>query len=224
MNSFTPADPVSPCSQFIIQPSPWGLTLDGPLGGEENMRRDMETFESQRNTQSFPAVRFYKWREPTVTYGRLQSRAGAEAFAAISGAKAVVQRPTGGGMVFHDTDLSFSIAWRRDHSTLPPCIKNVYRLFHEAIANELRSVGVEVSLHHVEKQRKSLPGACYQEFSQDDILWKGQKLVGGALRVTSWGRLYQGNLKVLPHLAANNGVETLINSLSTGVFLQPAFF
>lgn len=210
----------SPCDSIVLSPTPWELLLEGPLLGEDNMRGDVKIFELQRESDSVPVVRLYRWAEPTVSYGRLQSRDAAEAFAAISGAKVVVQRPTGGGMVFHDSDLSFSIAWRRDHPTLPPCIKNVYRLFHEAIANELRSLGMAVSLHQAEGPKRTPPGACYQEFSQDDILWENKKIVGGALRVTSWGRLYQGNIKVLPPISSLAPTERLVNALVTGVFLQ----
>jgi lipoate-protein ligase A len=210
---------MSPCERFSVKPSAWGLALEGPLSGEENMRRDWEAFEAQQDPRSVPAVRLYRWGEPTVSYGRLQSREAAEAFASGFGAR-VVQRPTGGGMVFHQSDLSFSIVWRRDHPALPPCIKNVYRLFHEAIANEFRSLGMEVSLHQTEGPRRTFPGACYQEFSQDDILWNGQKLVGGALRVTSWGRLYQGNLKILPSLASYQWTDRLVNAFAAGVFHQ----
>lgn len=185
------------------------------------MRRDRDALESQRDQQALPVVRLYRWAEPTLSYGRLQSKETAEAMATALGARAVVQRPTGGGMVFHESDLSFSVVWRRDHPGLPPCIKNVYRLFHEAIAGEFCEKGMDVSLHSSDGRRRSLPGACYQEFSQDDILWRGQKLVGGALRVTAWGRLYQGNLKMSNVQEKGNWEERIINAFASTVFLLP---
>lgn len=183
------------------------------------MRRDREALESQRGQGALPTMRLYRWAEPTLSYGRLQSNETAQAMARAVGARAVVQRPTGGGMVFHEADLSFSVVWRRDHSGLPPCIKNVYRLFHEAIASEFREKGMDVSLHPSDGLRRSLPGSCYQEFSQDDILWGGQKLVGGALRVTSWGRLYQGNLKMSPIRDNGSWDERIIHAFASKVFL-----
>ena len=208
------------CDHFTVRPTAWTLIEQGPLLGEENMRQDREALESQRDPGALPVVRLYRWSEPTLSYGRLQSKEAAQAMAAALGARAVVQRPTGGGMVFHDSDLSFSVVWRRDHPGLPPCVKNVYRLFHEAIAHEFRSQGMDVLLHQVEGPKRTLPGACYQDFSQDDILWKGQKLVGGALRVTSWGRLYQGNFKLSPLLGKGNWGMSLINAFKSKVFLQ----
>ncbi len=203
-------------------PTAWKLIVDGPLLGEENMRRDREALESQRDPSVIPLVRFYRWAEPTLSYGRLQTREAAQALSDVWGARAVIQRPTGGGMVLHDSDISFSIVWRRDHPTLPPCIKNVYRLFHEALATEFRALGMDVVLHQADGSRRTLPGACYQEFSQDDILCQGQKLVGGALRVTSWGRLYQGNVKLPRSLAPSVGTDLLANAISSHVFLHPS--
>ena len=208
------------CQTEVGSPIAWGLIVDGPLAGDENMRRDREALESQREHGSLPKLRLYRWVEPTLSFGRLQSRETAQAMATALGARAVVQRPTGGGMVFHDSDISFSIVWRRDQPGLPPCIKNMYRLFHEAIASEFRAQGMDVTLHQAEGAKRSPPGACYQEFSQDDIIWKGQKLVGGALRVTSWGRLYQGNLKISRLQEKENWGKSLINAFKSKVFLQ----
>lgn len=112
-----------PCQSIIESPTHWKLTREGPLSGELNMERDRDALEAQRDVNAVPAVRLYHWTQPTVSYGRLQSRESAEVFALARGGKALVQRPTGGGMVFHDTDLSLSVAWRRDHPTLPSCIK-----------------------------------------------------------------------------------------------------
>lgn len=209
------------CDVVTGLPTAWKLIQAGRLPGEENMRRDREALESQRDQRALPEVRLYRWAEPTLSYGRLQSKETAEAMATALGARAVVQRPTGGGMVFHESDLSFSVVWRRDQPGLPPCIKNVYRLFHEAIAGEFREKGMDVSLHPSDGLRRSLPGACYQEFSQDDILWRGQKLVGGALRVTSWGRLYQGNFKMPSLQDKENWEERIINAFASKVFLLP---
>lgn len=185
------------------------------------MRRDREALEFQRDPSVLPLVRFYRWAEPTLSYGRLQARDGAEALSSALGGRAVVQRPTGGGMVLHDLDISFSIVWRRDHPTLPPCIKSVYRLFHEALAIAFRAQGMQVLLHQAEGPKRTLPGACYQEFSQDDILYQGKKWVGGALRVTSWGRLYQGNFKPLASIPREDWERILIAAFETNVFFSP---
>lgn len=196
------------CEVEVGTPSPWNLALDGVLDGLENMRRDQEALDAQRDSAAVPCVRIYRWAQPTVSFGRLQSESVARSLGAHrAGGLNLVQRPTGGGVVFHETDISFSVAWRRDHPGLPPCIKNVYRLFHGSFANELRQVGINAGLHASPDPRPASPGACYSDYAADDVIVDGAKWIGGALRVTSWGRLYQGNLKAPPAVSATPNLD-----------------
>lgn len=183
------------CGSEIFKPSQWILRVDGPESGEENMRRDREALEAQRDVGAVAVVRFFQWTEPTVSYGRLQNRETAQALSRSLNARAVVQRPTGGGMVLHDKELSFSIAWRRDVLAFPKCFMHVYRSVHQVVADVLRARGFDVTLYQPDQRRGGVPGQCFVEPAEGDVIWMGQKVVGGALKVTSWGRLYQGDIR-----------------------------
>lgn len=180
------------CSLGFETPAPARLMVDGPLPGAENMAKDQALLDAAPNTAE-PVVRFFRWKEPTVSFGRTQKEDDARAFAASVGAKALVRRPTGGGMVWHDNDLSLSIAWRRGAAGFPACIKNVYRVVHEALAEALIAEGYAVSLYRPTPQR--LPGQCFVEPVEADVMWEGKKVIGGALRVAAGGRLYQGDIQ-----------------------------
>lgn len=166
--------------------------VDGPLTGAENMIKDQALLNAAPNAAE-PVVRFFRWGKRTVSFGRTQKEDDARAFAASVGGAEVVQRPTGGGMVLHDKDLSFSIAWRRGAAGFPACIKNVYRVVHEALAEALVAEGYAVSLYQPAPQR--LPGQCFVEPVEADVMWEGKKVIGGALRVAAGGRLYQGDIQ-----------------------------
>jgi lipoate-protein ligase A len=168
------------------------LIVDGPLPGRVNMDKDRALLEAVA-TATLPVVRLFRWSEPTVSHGRTQKEADARAFAETVGVRAVVQRPTGGGMVWHDQDLSFSIAWQRNAPGFPTCIKNVYRALHEALAGALRELGHDVTLYQPVPQK--VPGQCFVEPVEADVMWRGRKVVGGALRVAAGARLYQGTLQ-----------------------------
>ncbi|MGQ0645406.1 MAG: lipoate--protein ligase family protein [Elusimicrobiota bacterium] len=177
----------------------WRLREDGALSGGENMAADEVLLEEQKDPRAEPVLRFFRWARPTVSFGRLQrvdERAGAGAD--------VVRRPTGGGMVRHDADLSFSLAWRRDHPGFPKCLKDVYRSIHGAARVGLAELGIEAAFY-AGGTAADAAGICFDEPAADDLMWKGKKILGGALRVTSWGRLYQGNLlaKALSREAAD---------------------
>lgn len=212
----------TPCSASITTPTPWRLWVDGALSGEENMRRDQELLEGQRDPAAVPVVRFFRWAAPTVSFGRLQPRAGAESLAKAAGAGSAVQRPTGGGMVLHDRDLSFSIAWRRDLAGFPPCVKEVYRSFHGVVADLLCARGMDVAVHQPSKRLPIAPGVCFKEPADQDLLWCGEKVLGGALRVTRWGRLYQGDVRTeVLGLDPDELVQAITNGLAKKVFLTP---
>ncbi len=222
------------CQSGLAPPTAWRLLLQGPLSAQENMRRDEQALEGQKSPTALPAVRLYRWARPAVSFGRLQQREAAEAVAAARGTREIVRRPTGGGVVYHDEDLSFSVAWRRDPPVLPSCVKTVYRQFHQALAEELSVRGFPATLQPSEGSRRGAPGACYEEFSEGDVLSDGKKWVGGALKIASWGRLYQGNLK--PPAAAGgqpgksdgtaaredvDWITTVISAFETRVFGRP---
>lgn len=177
-------------------PVAWRLLVDGALSGRENMDADARSLEAQKSPDALPTLRFFLWARPTVSYGRLQDPAWAKSLA--SPGVETVRRPTGGGAVRHDKDLSFSLAWRRDHPALPKCLKDVYRTIHRTVAGALAKRGVITSFYVKASTGASAPGVCFVEPAEDDLMWNGRKILGGALRVTGWGRLYQGNLLTAP--------------------------
>lgn len=188
------------CAPAVAAPIAWRLRVDGPLSGAENMRVDEELLALQRTPGALPVLRFFLWWEPTVSYGRLQSPEKVlDRARPLGDTDKFVRRPTGGGLVRHDKDLSLSLAWRRDHSGFPRCLKDIYRALHETVRTALRELGVETALHIPKGRNGGGRGVCFAEPVEDDLLLGGRKVLGGALRVTGWGRLYQGT--ILPETA-----------------------
>lgn len=172
---------------------PWRLQIDGPRPGFENMEVDEALVAAQEDPSALPVLRFFRWSTPTLTFGRLQDHHDAANRTMLLGARAMARRPTGGGTVVHDKDLSFSLSWRRDHPFFPVCLKNIYRGIHETARGALHGLGVETSLHKP-AGRAAAGIMCFEEPVEDDLMWNGKKVLGGAMRVTARGRLYQGNL------------------------------
>ena len=141
-------------------------------------------------------LRFYRWSGPALTFGYSQPYALALAAArrrAIPAAE-VVRRATGGGIVFHDGDLTFSLCfpWTR---LSPPA--EIYAKIHGAAAAGLREMGVAAELWPARKQLGERPAQCFTGPEPCDVVdGRGRKMLGGALRRRSARGLYQGSLRV----------------------------
>jgi lipoate-protein ligase A len=200
------------CISALSLPTPWRLQVDGPLPGTRNMKIDEALLRSQQDPFALPVLRLFQWKRPTVSYGRLQPPPPARVES--------VCRPTGGGWVHHGTDLSLSLAWRRHDPRFPPCLKTIYRTIHETVQNALSNKKIETELC---LSPGTSTGSCFQNPVENDLLWQGKKILGGALRVTFWGRLYQGNLLWEEMgLRLEETVPCLIEAFTKTFFRYPA--
>jgi len=187
----------SHCSPRNTKSIPWRLRIDGALSGEENMAIDSDLLDGQKYPRALPTLRFFQWKEPTISYGRLQDAATVQKLMVREGwptTTPLVQRPTGGGAVYHKGDLSFSLAWSRHHPAFPKCLREIYRFIHETFQTAFGQNNLSVKKAAGGNNQIPGEGICFQEPQRDDLLVNGKKVLGGALRVTSGASLYQGNL------------------------------
>ncbi len=140
-----------------------------------------------------PVLRTYAWDRPSVSIGYFQ--VFPENF------PNVVRRPTGGALVVHDADLTFTVTlppshpWRRLGSV------ERYALIHERVARVFERRGVSSSLamkgsnETTTLKRHRDPSLCFAQHSRYDVIVHGVKVAGGAQRVTREGLLHQGSIQ-----------------------------
>src|SRR5207237_9146703 len=104
-----------------------------------NMAIDEAILESA--TQ--PAIRFYRWERPALSFGYFGQFADVEGRAS---ARDAVRRWTGGGIVFHGEDLTYSIVIPRTDAALGESSMSIYRKSHEAICRALAGCGQAADL------------------------------------------------------------------------------
>jgi len=157
-----------------------------PRSGPFNMAID-EVLLS--NAQS-AILRFYRWSAPSVSFGYFVRFA--EAYA-IAGNRAIVRRWTGGGIVPHDQDLTYSImiGVTDDAFALPS--KIIYQRVHSALGNALREIGIVSAL--VETETSKTSDACFANPVVSDVMEGGRKIAGAAQRKTRGGLLHQGSIQ-----------------------------
>ncbi len=142
-------------------------------------------------------LRFYRWEGVGATFGYAQRIREVEQALPPALAGRATRRPTGGGIVLHGDDLTFSCVFP-DGGTWRPLA--IYRRLHAAVLAGLRTAGLEASLcAEGVRPVPHGPGGASQCFVQPvalDILSAQGKILGGALRRHGHTVLYQGSLQL----------------------------
>jgi lipoate-protein ligase A len=161
---------------------------DGALEGAAlNMAIDETLFEHA----TIPVLRFYGWRRPALSFGYF----GKFADVALEMERQdVVRRWTGGGIVPHGQDLTYSLVTPSidPASSLGPTA--VYTALHRAIRDALRDEAIEAEL--AVRPSAKISDACFANPVRDDVMLLGRKIAGAAQRRTRRGFLHQGSIQI----------------------------
>ncbi len=140
-----------------------------------------------------PVLRFYSWTEPAASFGYFQKYAEVETMTQL---RPLVRRPTGGGVVPHDADWTYSLVFPPDDPWYDLKAVESYRRVHEWIQTAFRQLKIATELAAC--CRKALPGQCFAGYEKLDVLWHGRKIAGAAQRRTRHGLLIQGSVQPPP--------------------------
>lgn len=164
------------------------LLDSGPDDAAWNMALD-EALLLGASALGLPVLRFYGWNEPAATFGYFQRLAEVELATTL---RPLIRRPTGGGIVPHDRDWTYSLVVPPDHPWHALKATESYQAMHQWVARALGCMHVEVEL--AECCRKVLPGQCFEGWEKHDILRAGRKIGGAAQRRNRCGLLIQGSI------------------------------
>ena len=140
-----------------------------------------------------PVLRFYGWIEPAATFGYFQKFTEVEQTTLL---RPLIRRPTGGGLVPHDADWTYSLVFPPGHEWYLLRAEGSYRRVHEWIQSAFTRLGVGTELAPCCK--KSAPGQCFVGYEKHDLLWHGRKIAGAAQRRNKLGLLIQGSVQPPP--------------------------
>jgi lipoate-protein ligase A len=122
---------------------PFRLLNTGHHPGSYNMGLDLAILEGVARGDVPPTLRLYGWDPPAVSVGYFQ---GLEEEVDLRACKArgveVVRRVSGGGAVFHNAELTYSITMREDHPLAGRTIQESYRRLCAGIVEGLAILGV----------------------------------------------------------------------------------
>jgi lipoate-protein ligase A len=142
---------------------------------------------------SAPLLRFYGWKERSATFGYFQRYSDIITWTDL---RPVIRRPTGGGLVPHDRDWTYSLIVPPRHEWYSIKAEESYRRMHNWISAAFSKLRLATSL--ASTPSKELPGRCFVGAEKFDLLWKGKKIAGAAQRRNKFGLLIQGSVQEQP--------------------------
>jgi lipoyl(octanoyl) transferase len=181
----------------------------------ENMAVDEALFFSQKQ----PWLRVYQWQEPSVSIGCFEPWDQA---LAIAGPRPLVRRWTGGGLVEHGTDWTWSVGVPEGEPFLKGRLRDCYERLHSALLATLTETGAAGFLQNgppepSKAEKHSLTNCFAAPVTHDVMVAEGKKLAGGAIRRTREGLLYQGSVawpKDLSRATAGHSLATQLSGIT----------
>lgn len=149
---------------------------------------------------SAPTIRLYGFSPPTLSVGRFQSvKDGLDAERMKKDGVCLVRRPTGGHAVFHDDELTYSVALRKVEldGTLGSHRKRaVYEYIASMLLEGLGALGISALVNSRQIGDPHNPD-CFGSSGEYEITGRsGRKLIGSAQMTTRNAVLQQGSIPI----------------------------
>jgi lipoate-protein ligase A len=157
-----------------------------PLSAPLNMAVD----EALLETATCPTIRFYRWAGPALSFGYFGELTEARA---VGEGRELVRRWTGGGIVPHGNDLTYSLILPAAHASFVSSARAIYGAVHAALRDVFRQIGIETELAQAAAPRIS--DACFANPVFADLMVGDRKVAGAAQRRTRAGLLQQGSIQ-----------------------------
>jgi lipoate-protein ligase A len=195
----------------------WLLLNSGKGEAAFNMALDEALLEAMPRLQA-PVLRFYGWTEPAATFGYFQEFSHVERATLL---RPLVRRPTGGGIVPHDADWTYSFAVPPKHEWHLLAAIESYRRIHEWIQRAFAKLNIPTELAPDKKTAQSspdIPGECFTGHEKFDLLWRGKKIAGAAQRRNKLGLLIQGSVQPPPVPVSRGDWENAMRAVASEIF------
>ncbi|HEY4271129.1 MAG TPA: hypothetical protein VGM65_03920 [Candidatus Udaeobacter sp.] len=159
-----------------------------------------------------PSIRFYRWQSRALSFGYFGKFSDVAIYA---GERDLVRRWTGGGIVLHGEDLTYSIVIPSSDPAFGQPSLAIYEKIHRALARSLNAIGEHAvvaggvdpgdsrkGVAPTVADRRSLEPVvsasgynCFANPVRADVMIDGRKIAGAAQRRTRRGLLQQGSIQ-----------------------------
>src|SRR3989344_397691 len=149
----------------------WRLIEQKTFDASMNMAIDEAVYESVASGKQLPTIRFYKWKNNSVSLGAFQNQNEINLEECGKNNVDVVRRITGGRAVYHDKkDFTYSVV--APIKFFGSGVSNAYKEICSWIINSLNDLGIKSNLEN-----------------KNDIMADGRKISGNAAKLME-NRIY----------------------------------
>lgn len=180
----------------------WRLIDTGPLDGPANMALDEALLNCFDKERSQPLLRLYGWDPPALSVGRFQDAQAALKLELCREEEVpVVRRMTGGGIIYHAQELTYSIVCAPGHIGGAAGVKDGFRRLCAFLLGTYEKLGLEPSFAADLNPDGERLGArttfCFAGKEEFDIVVRGRKIGGNAQRRVNGAILQHGSIPLV---------------------------
>ena len=162
----------------------------------ENMATDFLLLQRYPQPEA-PRFRHYEWRKEAFTFGFSQKIAFVRANLPPGETFDLCRRPTGGGIVDHRNDWTYTLVIPRGHALYDLPAPQSYRAVHEALATALSALGQPAEVKLECEPCADGPTVCFTRAERFDVVQPQteRKIAGAAQKRNKHGLLLQGSIE-----------------------------
>ena len=171
----------------------WRLLKTGKHDAATNMAID-EVILLRQEDYPQPTLRLYDWSEPAFSFGYFQKISNEiDVTRCEAHGVELVRRMTGGGIVVHGWDVTYSIVVPHGNGVIPGDISESYCWIANRLLDGFHRIGVPAALQGGKSRGSEVgPNTCLANPAVHDVMLDGKKIAGVSQRRNRVGAVYQG--------------------------------
>lgn len=157
----------------------------GSYDAATNMAVDEALLYAYKEKASQPVLRIYGWQKASFSFGCSQNPETLFHLDACEKEKIpLVRRPTGGGIIYHDDELTYSIILSQSDLPCASGVKETLKFITSFLIHAYQKIGVRACfaevLYQQAKRPRGIADFCFSRKEQYDLTITGKKIGGNA--------------------------------------------
>lgn len=185
-----------------------------------NMAIDEMLFTRALENNGSTALRFFTFDKPCITIGRNQHPEDLP-HGFVRTQIGIVRRPTGGGAVFHDNDLCYSLVMPESFLGKGGTLLTSYGMITRGLKNGFRLCGIDAG--YGESTADPAQPLCFNRALSYELTLNGKKLVGSAQRRAKGILLQQGSILHEQTVPQDDLISALLEGLRASLDIEYSY-